>query len=372
MVPMQTQPAPPQSDPTAVMGRRIVAFLIDYAIAIALGLVLFFVIAESADLGSSSAASSICEVVRDDSSSNFCLNVGSTVYVTESSDSLTIFGIVMAYWFFFTGLLPGVSGYSLGKAVMGLRVIRQSDGQFAGAGYSLVRWIIGIVELFFCFLIGLITAFASKGHRRLGDMAASTLVVDKSQVGIAPNVPGVTSPQAPAQDWSPPPPAVPQPDGSWSTPAASPQPPAEPPAFPPPGGPAEEPPPAFPAPTTPPVTSTGYPPPGAEEPTTAMPSVGADEPTTSMDETVTQFPEPSAPVPQEPSPTEAETSVDEPAPAETEAPEPAAEPADAAQQAGVDAPVWDDARNTYIQWDPELGQWMEWSESQGRWVPIST
>ena len=33
MVPMQTQPAPPQSDPTAVMGRRIVAFLIDYAIA---------------------------------------------------------------------------------------------------------------------------------------------------------------------------------------------------------------------------------------------------------------------------------------------------------------------------------------------------
>ena len=36
-----------------------------------------------------------------------------------------------AYGVFFNWLLPGVAGYSIGKAVMGLRVVKQSDGHLA-------------------------------------------------------------------------------------------------------------------------------------------------------------------------------------------------------------------------------------------------
>ena len=54
MVAMQTQPSPPPADPTAVIGRRIVAFLIDFGIGFALFVVLSILIAESATTSSSS------------------------------------------------------------------------------------------------------------------------------------------------------------------------------------------------------------------------------------------------------------------------------------------------------------------------------
>ena len=291
----------------------------------------------------------------------------------------------------------GVSGYSIGKAVMGLRVVKQSDGQLAGIGANGLRWLLGIIDFGPCLLPGLITGLTTKGHRRIGDMAASTLVVDKSQVGIAPVVPGLTSPEVAPAAWTPPAPSSPQPDGSWAG-AAPPAPPtadpAAPPAFPPPGSPPAAPP-TFPPPTTPPITDspppttppvTDTPPaavPVADEATTAMPAVGADEPTTAMPAVGEDTADTDAAAPAagpEPPPTVAESSIDEPAaPApSTQLPErpveetPAAEPASAESQSGVGEPTWDDARNTYIQWDPELGQWMEWSEPQGSWIPIST
>src|SRR5699024_12932 len=48
------------------------------------------------------------------------------------------------------------------------------------------------------FLPGAILVFTTKGHRRLGDMAAGTFVVSKQAVGTPPHVPGVTAPEWPA------------------------------------------------------------------------------------------------------------------------------------------------------------------------------
>jgi hypothetical protein len=81
----------------------------------------------------------------------------------------------------------------------------------------------------------------TKGHRRLGDMAAGTLVVDASSVGVVPNVPGLTSPQFAGGPY-----------GTAYPPAGSPF--APPQAASPTGWPA-------PAPTTPPPTTP--PPPSA-------------------------------------------------------------------------------------------------------------
>ena len=122
-----------------------------------------------------------------------------------------------------------MSGYSIGKAVMGLRVVKQSDGQLAGIGANGLRWLLGIIDFGPCLLPGLITGLTTKGHRRIGDMAASTLVVDKSQVGVAPVVPGLTSPEVAPPAWTPPAPSSPQPDGSWAG-AAPPAPPTADPA----------------------------------------------------------------------------------------------------------------------------------------------
>ena len=164
MVAMQTQPVSPQAtDPTAVMGRRILAFLIDLAIGVALLCVLFFAIAESATMASSSQASQLCDFVRETESSSFCVNFGSKVYATDSSDSNLIAGVLLAYGVFFQFLLPGVSGYSIGKAVMGLRVVKQSDGQLAGIGANGLRWLLGIIDFGPCLLPGLITGLTTKG-----------------------------------------------------------------------------------------------------------------------------------------------------------------------------------------------------------------
>jgi uncharacterized RDD family membrane protein YckC len=403
MVVMQTQIAPAQADPTAVMGRRIVAFLIDVAIGIAIAIVLFFAVAETATMASSEQASQLCEVFRDEESSGVCLNFGADVYTTTSSDSNLIVGVILAYGFFFQFLLPGVSGFSPGKGIMGLRVVKQADGQIAGIGANGVRWILWIVDgIPFMFpLVGLITGLTTKGHRRVGDMAASTLVVDKSQVGIRPVVPGLSAPIGTPEPWSAPPPTSPTADGGWASappltpptaePAAPPpfpppETPAEPPPFPPPETPTEPPTSGFPPPTTPPASEAPPTTPASDAPTTATPAIGADEPTTAMPTVgAEETPGPQEPATAEEAVPEAETETVPPAGIPRDAPLPdrpeesaaaqepvtAAEPA-AAAHPGVDAPYWDEARNTYIQWDPELGQWMEWSEAQGRWIPIST
>jgi hypothetical protein len=65
-------------------------------------------------------------------------------------------------------------------------------------------------------LVALITGASTKGHRRVGDMVAKTFVVNKSQVGTVPHVPGLTDPAGGVPGaYAPPPP------GDWAPPAAA-------------------------------------------------------------------------------------------------------------------------------------------------------
>ena len=63
----------------------------------------------------------------------------------------------------------------------------KEDGSVVGVGRSLVRWILFLVDgpltLFLC---GIITSATSRGHRRLGDMAAGSYVVGKEFAGRPP------------------------------------------------------------------------------------------------------------------------------------------------------------------------------------------
>lgn len=87
---------------------------------------------------------------------------------------LVSFGVLWGYYIFFELFW---SGQSPGKRLVGLRVIR-SDGSPIGLVESVVRNLIRIVDFLPLYYgIGVIAMFISRRAQRLGDLAASTLVV---------------------------------------------------------------------------------------------------------------------------------------------------------------------------------------------------
>ena len=342
--PVITNAPVPPADPTAVFGRRTLAYLIDAAIAVALFIVTFAFVASSEDLGSTIAAESTCDALNELDSGYFCIPFDTSVLLADGDDFTTLLLVTGIYFVATQLLLPTLTGFSPGKAIVGLRVVNQQTFEIAGFGAHLVRWLLWIVDsLPWLFpLVGLISGLSSNGHRRVGDMAAKTVVIDKVWVGRPLPVPGVNSVVPAAAPFA----VSPPPFG-----ASPPPPPGQPPLMPPP--PAVDPnPPPSPGPTPPPpVPQT--PDPDATTPLIAPPAMPAPERPEAS-------PEPAPP--DEPAPP--------PAPTPPAAP-PVAPAAPAQPQPGIDAPQWDAARDTYIQWDPELAEWMEWNEADGAWVPIS-
>ena len=375
-------PSPPSSpslsDPTAVVGRRIGAFLIDGLIGVTLIIAFALATFTNTELGDSLTAELQCEVINE-FSNDLCIQAGTTVYVGTENEAAIITLIWLAWVLISTMILPGITGWSPGKLLTGIRVVKTDTFEKAGLGANILRGVLWVVDAFpyFAPIVGG-ALLASKDRRRVGDRAANTLVVRADSVVRSPvqTPSAVIAPPtgAATQPTTPPPPTGP-PVNNLVT--ASPPPPAAP-SPPPPA--ATPPPPTSPAPpVAPPPTgapSAYQPPPPSEYRTEPAPPV---------------FPPPAAPptfppaeeaAPAEPLPiAEPETEPEaeaapivEAEPAATPEPEPdpvPESPAETSSRPGVDAPMWDDARGTYIQWDPELTEWMEWSEAQRRWIPIS-
>jgi uncharacterized RDD family membrane protein YckC len=74
-------------------------------------------------------------------------------------------------------LLEGFFGRTVGKIVTGIRVVKESTGRTPGIGAILVRTLLRIIDGLGGYLLGLIIVVNSSKRRRLGDMAAETLVV---------------------------------------------------------------------------------------------------------------------------------------------------------------------------------------------------
>jgi uncharacterized RDD family membrane protein YckC len=357
MDPVILQTLAPPADPTAVLGRRTAAWIIDFVLLSVITIVAVANMASSEDVSSSFKATAICEDINNGASDYVCIASDRTVILVQGSDLLIVLGIIALYGFVTQAILPGITGFSPGKAMVGLRIVKPETFEKAGLGSNVGRYLLWIVDSApWCFpLVGLITGLSSNGHRRVGDMAAKTLVIDKKWVGQPLAVPGVNSV----------PMMVPSPAPAVAAPFGAPFPAPAPPVGssvtspPPPHG--STPPPAFgsTAPPPPPGGGMPIPPPPIGDPTTAMPAAPPSIAPLATPPAPPVTPMPPAPVvPVSPLPPEPPVA---PAPL---VPEPVAQP-------GVEAPQWDDARDTYIQFDPELAEWMEWSESQGTWIPIS-
>lgn len=364
------------------MGRRTLAFVIDALIGTAIFIGVVAATFTTSEFASTIAAEDLCtqmEFFTD----NACVNFGATVWVGEPGDVAMVFLLWGAFVLLNTLLIPGFTGWSVGKLVMGLRVVKQDTFELAGMGPNLGRGFLWIADSFpfFVPLAGFVLGLATPGHRRIGDMVAKTYVVDKSLVGHPVQVRGVGSATAPAAVAAttpfPPPPGMPI--APPATGSAPPPPMTAAPATPPPPSvgqsPVSSPPPPFAAPTGPPVVAspTPTPPPPVAPLPVAAPPVSVDPPAfppLPIEPEVSEQAEPEKPGGIEPA--QPEAIVPPPPPATPPPPpEPEREPELEQRRPGIDGPQWDEARDTYIQWDPELTEWMEWSESAGRWVAIS-
>lgn len=176
-------------DATAVLGRRYGAFFIDLVICLIAFGVLFSLfatqrtVAETLRLpgchyaAGSSAADSSRQIECDN---RLVVRAGDTVY--EANAWPTFFGF-LALTIVLFAIPEGLAGVSLGKLMTGIRVVRP-DGSNIGIGRSLLRWLLfwvdGPMTLFLC---GIISSSVSRGHRRVGDMAADSYVVAKTEAG---------------------------------------------------------------------------------------------------------------------------------------------------------------------------------------------
>jgi uncharacterized RDD family membrane protein YckC len=74
-------------------------------------------------------------------------------------------------------LMEGMLGQTVGKMVCDIRVIDARTGALPGLGPAGLRTLLRLVDGLFNYLVAFLVVLSSDNRRRLGDMAAGTLVV---------------------------------------------------------------------------------------------------------------------------------------------------------------------------------------------------
>ncbi|HVF78930.1 MAG TPA: RDD family protein [Solirubrobacteraceae bacterium] len=145
-----------------VLGRRIVAAVIDVAL---IGILLIV----------------IAKVLGNDENREYSL------WAETQGGPRALFFLLTFLYFFATEL---ISGQTLGKRVMKLRVVLE-NGSKAGAGPVAIRNLLRAIDwLPSLYIVGIITIFATGERRiRLGDMAAKTRVVADAGAPAPPTPP---------------------------------------------------------------------------------------------------------------------------------------------------------------------------------------
>lgn len=326
------------ADPTDVMGRRIGAYLLDGLLMTVITTVVvvpvFLSMSSTAPAGSLRCASGQIESRADLEQREkvpYCFQAGDEIRYLRADQAggfnAVIAVVVLSQWVAFHVLLQGLVGASPGKLALGLRVVKP-DGQLAGPARCLVRTgFLILLDAQCCAIVGLVTANRSRGHRRVGDMVANTLVIgrdDQQALMLARSgaaLPDRTTIAAAtfAQQHKPR-------EMTWEESASQIIIPG--------------------APTLPTQSPTSGGPAPDEHPWTADHAVGAP---------ATWVPPP-IPTPQRgaPPPLPFDRVVD---PALAGAP-------------GVDEALWDDARGAYLWYETQSGTWYRWNPATGQWGPL--
>lgn len=219
------------------MGRRIGAYLLGLLIAaiVVSGLTAAIVFGALRPWTHHTAfgnAKSICSFYNNNGNhgDRTCVSVGDNeYYIVHTNPIVATFFVVYAGWFIIDAvIIEGLAGGKVAKLMLGLRVVRH-DGRLVGMPRALLRNILLIIpDQIVVGLVGLVTALVTRGHKRVGDMAAGTYVVDRAMVGHEIVING-----APPGEYTPPRPYAAPPTqpgaGTWGQPPwGQQQPPAQP------------------------------------------------------------------------------------------------------------------------------------------------
>ncbi len=104
---------------------------------------------------------------------------GSGQFSDVASGVLFSFGglsALLVYFAYFT-IMEGRYGQTLGKMALGIKVVRETDGQVPGTRTAVLRTLMRIVDSIGSYLVAFVVVLVSDKNQRLGDMVAKTLVV---------------------------------------------------------------------------------------------------------------------------------------------------------------------------------------------------
>jgi uncharacterized RDD family membrane protein YckC len=87
-----------------------------------------------------------------------------------------LYGVIVVLYYI---LLEGYLGQTVGKMLLGIKVVREDDGEVPGLAGATIRTLLRIVDGISSYLVAFITVLISGKNQRFGDMAAHTLVVRK-------------------------------------------------------------------------------------------------------------------------------------------------------------------------------------------------
>ena len=87
-----------------------------------------------------------------------------------------LYGAIVVLYYI---LLEGYLGQTVGKMLLGIKVVREDDGEVPGLAGATIRTLLRIVDGISSYLVAFVTVLISGKNQRFGDMAAHTLVVRK-------------------------------------------------------------------------------------------------------------------------------------------------------------------------------------------------
>lgn len=167
-------------EPTKVMGRRVVASIIDGLVLGAINLGLFFAMAEK------DVAQKVLSGERTaDATAYGNITINDTEWSIVGGRFMLYLAIVLAVFALVDWVLQGLKGWTPGKLVMGIRTVK-ADGTPPGIGKAITRWFLWLADGFPYFiygLVGFIVAMTNDKRQRIGDKVADTYVVKAGAMG---------------------------------------------------------------------------------------------------------------------------------------------------------------------------------------------
>jgi uncharacterized RDD family membrane protein YckC len=174
--PVTPSTAGPTTDPTAVVGRRLLAAVVDLGILWVFSTTFWALASRPLPGGAEELGIEPC------TGRSFCTHVGDR-YVSGWPMAI-LAAVWLAYLVGVFVVERGLTGRTIGTMLTGLATVGE-DGRPLGVGPAFVRSVAGIVDYLPCCVpvVGIATIAATPGHRRVGDMAARSYVVGHEWFG---------------------------------------------------------------------------------------------------------------------------------------------------------------------------------------------